>query len=75
MSNIEHLIESAVECLEHSYTFDEWKESWFTNTNKQNVKAPLEEIWGMAVWVYYDYRPYIEWKVTQKLEQEYGYKV
>ena len=75
MSNVEHLIESAIDYLKNSYTFNEWKESWLANVNKQNVKATLEEIWIIALWIYYDYKPYIEEKVIQQLEQDYGYKV
>lgn len=74
MSNLEHLIDSAIYYVEH-YSFEEFKETWSTNVNKKSVMAPLEEIWEIANYIYYTYRPYIEWKLRAKITEEYGYKL
>lgn len=75
MSNIEHLIDSAIEAKERKETFNNWIHFETTIINARNTHISLEEIWEIADWVYYTYRPYIEWKITQELEQDYGYKV
>lgn len=74
MSNIEHLIESAVYYVEN-YSFEEFKETWTTNINKQGISATLEEIWDIATWIYYSYRPYIDYKKSMELIDAYGYEV
>ena len=75
MSNLEHLIDCAVYYKEEHYSFEEFKETWTTNVNKETIAAPLEEIWEIANYVYYVYRPYIEGKKEEELVERYGYKV
>ena len=75
MSNLEHLIDCAVYYKEEHYSFEEFKETWETNVNKRGVVAPLEEIWEIADWIYYSYRPNIEWKTRGKMIEEYGYEI
>lgn len=39
------------------------------------VKSPPEEIWEMAMYVYYTYRESIIWETEDKLEKAYGYSL
>ena len=75
MSNIEHMIDSAISYLDNSYTFEDWKDTWSTNVNRQGVTATLEEIWTIANWIYYDYKPSVELKTRIEMENDYGYKI
>ena len=73
MSKIEHLIENAVIALEQKKSFDEWYKEDIDMFDY--VDSPPIEIWNMAVYCYYTYRPYIEWKLTEEIEKAYGYPV
>lgn len=74
MSNIEHLIENAIGAIEHGHDY-QW---WLGEPNKtmlRLVKSPPEEIWEMALYCYYTYREHLIWKVSEELEEKYGYSI
>ena len=75
MSNLEHLIEGAIIAIEEHIGFDNWTHKASTLANHSQVRAPLEEIWEIADYIYYTYRPYIEYKKEEELIEEYGYRV
>ena len=75
MSNTEHLIENAIVCLEEKKSYEDFID---TDVNKRMfklVKSPPEEIWDMAIYVYYTYRESIVWKTEDELVKRYGYLV
>ena len=75
MSNIEHLIENAIFCLEHDKTFEDFLEYKFNSEMLKLVKSLAEEIWEMAIYVYYPYRESVIWETEERMEKAYGYKL
>ena len=75
MSNAEHLIENALGCLESGRDITWFKDMFVNKEMFKYVNATAEEIWDMAIYVYYTYRPCIESDLTEELEKKYGYKV
>ena len=54
MSNAEHAIENAVVALEKNIDYETWASN---DLNLENLQATPDEIWNMAQWVLYNYRP------------------
>ena len=75
MSNTEHLIENAIVCLEENKSYEDFISADVNERMLKLVKSPPEEIWDMAIYVYYTYRESIIWKTEDKLEKAYGYKI
>lgn len=75
MTNIEHLIESAIFTLEVKETYEKWSNRWITSQNLQGCAAKPQEIWEIANWVYYVYKPYIESEKEEELVKDYGYEL
>ena len=50
MSCVEHIIENAIYAIGRNQTYEEWVK---TEPNKDYVKSDLEEIWEMAMYVYW----------------------
>ena len=75
MSNIEHLIENAVTALENKEKYEDWLDAWYTKEQLKYVKSPPEEIWEMAIWCHYTYRPSFECDLSEEIEKKYGYPI
>ena len=75
MSNIEHLIENAVTALENNEKYDDWLNAWYTKEQLKQVKSPPEEIWQMAVWCVYTYKPSYTLDLSKQFESAYGYPI
>ena len=59
MSDIEHLLENAVYCLKNKEDFEDFTKMWQTQDQLTRTKATADEIWMMAQWVLYVYKPSI----------------
>lgn len=59
MSDIEHLLENAVCHLEANKEFEDFMKMWQTQDQLTRAKATADEIWTMAMWVVYVYKPAI----------------
>ena len=75
MSNIMHLIENAICCLEKGKKYEDFISAGFNPKMLKMVKSPAEEIWEIAIYVYTTYRENIEWTTEERLEKAYGYPV
>ena len=75
MSNIEHLIENAIGCIEEKKSYDDFISADVNKRMLKLVKSPPQEIWYMAIYVYYTYRPSVIWETEDELEKRYGYRV
>lgn len=75
MSNIEHLIENAICCLERGETYDDFLSYGFNPDMLKLVKSPAEEIWQMAIYAHTTYRESIIWETEDRLEAAYGYPI
>ena len=73
MSNIEHLIENAISAVEHHKDILEWKKEGHNRLMLLSVQAPAYEIWEMAQYIVYNYKPYVVNKTVDILEEKYGY--
>ena len=56
MSDIEHLLENAVICMENKEDFKDFLEMWQTKDQLTRVSATADELWMMAQWVVYTYK-------------------
>ena len=75
MSNAEHLIENALCCIEEDKDFKFFKDMTVNKEMFKYIKATPEEIWDIAIYVYYTYKPYIESDLIEEVEKKYGYQV
>lgn len=75
MSNIEHLIENAITCLEKNRDYDYFRMMWQNAEMIKYVHASLEEIWEMAIYVVTTYKDSIVWKTEDEIEKKYGYPI
>lgn len=74
MSNIEHLIENAITCIEKGVSYNDFKTSWYNKEMLKEVKASPMEIWEIAIYVCTTYHDEIVWRKEDELEERYGYK-
>ena len=73
MSNIEHLLESAISDIAAEKSFKEWKQRYPNSAVLSLVEATAEEIWMMAQYVLYTYKPLLLEKCRKEAERIYGY--
>lgn len=73
MSNIEHLLENAIDDMETKKSFEEWKQRYPNSAVLPLVEATAEEIWMMAQYVLYTYKPWLLEKCRKETERIYGY--
>lgn len=73
MSNIEHLLENAIDDMAAKKSFEEWKQKYPNSAILQFVEATAEEIWMMAQYVLYTYKPWLLEKCHKEAERIYGY--
>lgn len=58
MTCIEHALENAINAVKKEHTFEIWKS---TDPNLEHINATPEEIWELAIYVVYSYKPlYLE---------------
>lgn len=58
MACIEHALENAINAVKKDYAFENWKS---TDSNLEHINATPEEIWELAIYVVYSYKPsYLE---------------
>ena len=74
MSNIEHLLENAIASIESNNTYDSWLKQNTQQSMLQEVKASSSEIWTLAQYCVYVYKPGIVVDMVEKAENDYGYK-
>lgn len=55
MTCAEHALENAIEAMKKGKEIDEWVK---TDTNLSSVTATPKEIWDMAGYIMYSYRPH-----------------
>ena len=58
MSNIEHLIENAIYAVKRDRSFEDFKNQPHTKSMMQYTGLSLEDIWEIAGYVVYSYKPY-----------------
>lgn len=74
MSNIEHLLENAIDAIEGGKSYEEW----LKEPNKSMLKSVMstpEEIWAMAQYCVFTYRTNIIGKTIDYVEKQYGYSL
>ena len=75
MSNIEHLIENAITAIEENKKYEDWVSAWQQKTMLKEVMSDPWEIWQMAQYCVYTYKDSITWKLMDKVEAAYGYRM
>ena len=75
MSNIEHLIENALTAIDTKHDYGWWLVQMPQQQMLKEVKSKAEEIWEMATYVYYTYRPSVIMETKDKMESKYGYPI
>ena len=75
MSNIEHLIENAIACLDENKSFEDFVSIPVNKTMIEMVKSPADEIWQIAIYVKYTYGEDLRWKIEDEIERKYGYPI
>lgn len=73
MSNIEHLIENALVNIENKYPHEDFFDAKHNIEMAKACNINLEDVYEMAIYVYYTYIPSIRWNLEKKLRKEYGY--
>lgn len=58
MSCEEHALENAITEMERGGNIDHWAQN---DPNLKAVKATPKEIWNMAAYVLYTYKPSLDW--------------
>ena len=74
MNNIKHIFENAITALEHNHDYEYWVKQNAQQIMLPEVKAAAFEIWLMAQYCVYTYKPCIEADLVEKAERDYGYK-
>lgn len=76
MTSLEHLFETAINCIESNQCYNDWVKLPSTKTNSKNmVYSDLADIWSLAAYAVFTYKPSIVSQVTSEMEEKYGYKV
>lgn len=78
MTSLEHLFETAIECIESNQCYNDWVKLDSTVINAKNMNpltTDLMDIWEMAQYAVFTYKPSIVAQVTNEIEGKYGYKV
>mgnify|MGYP007038269408 CR=1 FL=1 len=75
MSNVEHLIENAIDCLDRGQSFEDFLSYKFNKDMLKMVKSPAEEIWEMAIYVKYTHDESLKWELEEEIEKKYGYPI
>lgn len=75
MSNIEHLIENAIIAVESDYSFEQWASAPINKQIFQLVDIHPFDIWQIAIYIVYDYKPNIISDTINRLEIKYGYPI
>ena len=71
MTISEHLIENAIERLEMGYDYDDFMSAKILKEQARQVGISLTDLWYMAQYIYYVYKPHIE----SKIKERYGYDI
>ena len=75
MTCLEHLFETAIDCMEQNKCYDDWINLSSTKINaKHMTRDDTVVIWALAQYAVYTYKPSIVVETTQELEDKYGYK-
>ena len=75
MSDIEHLIENAIDSIERNEEYKDWVSKWQQKAMLKEVKSDPWEIWQIAQYCVYNYKESIEWKLSDEIESKYGYPI
>lgn len=75
MSNCEHLIENAICCIERHGSFEDFCRSKVNKEMSKMEDVTLAQVWQMAIYVYYTYRPVYKNKIMKELEDEWGFSL
>lgn len=76
MTSLEHLFENAINCIESNKCYNDWVKLPSTKANSKNmVYSDLADIWSLATYAVFTYKPSIVSQVTSEMEEKYGYKV
>lgn len=71
MTISEHLIENAIERLEMGYDYDDFMSAKILKEQARQVGISLTDLWYMAQYIYYVYKPHIE----SEIKERYGYDI
>ena len=76
MTSLEHLFETAIDLIESNQCYNDWVKLPSTKANNKNmVYSRLVDIWSLAQYAVFSYKPSIVSQVTSEMEEKYGYKV
>lgn len=71
MTISEHLIENAIERLEMGYDYEDFMSAMVLKEQADKVGISLTDLWYMAQYVYYVYKPHIE----SEIKERYGFDI
>ena len=75
MTNLEHYVENAIWFLEKGGTHKEFFNNIWLQEGERLTGISLPQMWEIAQYVVYTYKPCIESECTEKLIKLYGYEV
>lgn len=77
MTNAEHLIENAISFFEKSkdISYEEFKENQLIKEQAELIGVSILDIWYMAQYIHYTYRPSIRDEIEDEMIEKYGYRL
>ena len=77
MTNSEHLIENVLYLIEHNEGngYEAVMQSELIQQQAKAVGISMNDIWCIAQYVYYCYKPMIESRIAHQLIDRYGYEI
>lgn len=80
MMTSEHLIENALFEFEEANkegirAYDAVTQSKIIQEQAKHIGISMNDVWYIAQYVYYCYKPYVEQKATRELIDKYGYEL
>ena len=75
MTNIEHLVENAIHCVEDHKSFEEFSECEYNKRMLKEVDVSAKELWCIAMYAVYTYKPGIITNAELRIAGCYGYPI
>lgn len=75
MTNLEHYIENAICYLENNGTYEDFFNQKLLKLGEEQTGISLKDMWEMAQYIVYSYKPCIVRETEERVENKYGYKL
>ena len=75
MTNCEHLIENALCVIGAGYSYECFSNKKYNTEMAKIENISLEQIWQMAIYVYYTYTPSCKENIIYDLENKLGFSL